>query len=507
MAEINTSKQDDQTIDEILRYGFEVKPSPRWPKYISMRLALNISLNIQTPPSENFDVIDELGVGIALKQLTGKGQSEDGDGQQDMNDAVKALLSEYHNIDLFIDEKQYRQLLQRHIRRGLHEIRTTWKRSHDFASWLNEELLSPIAKYNNPDTEQSELSNNEKLLTALSEVGIKAEIQELINGSRIDRYLLKLSEIHGYDLLKRSLEKIGFLLGLGDQGVFLNHTTEAKVIALDIPRPQQSWKIIDSSGLFDWATHAHQAELPVWLGEDVLGNGFEFDLADAPHLMIAGTTGSGKSVSLHALILSLLLTQSPTELQFAFIDPKLVELSQYQEIPHLYGDAIAHHFTDAMELLGLLIDEMEKRNHLFNEMGVSNLVEAVKQGKSNLPRIVVVIEELADLMSNSKEIESPLVRLAQKARSTGIHLVVATQRPDSATFSGLLRSNIPGRIALRVQKGTESRIILDETGAEKLLGAGDMLVKIASQSATRVHGAYINQTDIQRAIQEIKNKV
>jgi len=506
MAEINTSKTDDQTIDDILRYGFEVNPSPKWPKYISMRLALNISLNIKTPPDKKFDKIDSQGAGIALKQLTGKGQSEDIDGQQDMNDAIRALLSSYHNEDLFVDEKRYRLLLQRHIRRGLHEIRTTWKRSHDFASWLNEELLSHVAKSNTQHSDQLLLTNNEKLLEALREVGIHAEIENVINGSRIDRYLLKLPEVHAYDLLKRSLEKIGFLLGLGDQGVFLNNTTEAKVIALDIPRSKQSWKIIGSSGLFDWATQPHKAVLPVWLGEDVLGKGFEFDLSDTPHLMIAGTTGSGKSVCLHALILSLLQTKSPVELQLALIDPKLVELSQYQNIPHLYGDAVAHHFADTMELLEQLIEEMENRNQLFSEIGASNIQDAIHLGKS-LPRIVVVIEELADLMSESKEIEAPLVRLAQKARSTGIHLVVATQRPDSATFSGLLRSNIPGRIALRVQKSTESRIILDDVGAEKLLGAGDMLVKIASQTPTRVHGAFINQNDIKRTIEEIKNKV
>ena len=506
MAEINTSILDEQTIDEVLRYGFEVSPSPKWPKYIPMRLALNISLNIQTFPDEKFDEIDEPGPGIALKQLTGKGQTEDIDGQQDMNDAIRALLSEYHDEDLFIDEKRYRLLLQRHIRRGLHEIRTTWKRSHDFASWLHEELLSHIIKNNTQDLEQSALTSNENLLEALSEAGIRAEVENIINGSRIDRYLLKLPELHAYDLLKRSLEKVSFLLGLGDQGAFLSNTTEAKVIALDIPRPKQSWKMIDSSGLFDWGSQPHQADLPIWLGEDVLGNGFAFDLVDAPHLMIAGTTGSGKSVSLHALILSLLLTKSPTELQFAFIDPKLVELSQYQNIPHLYGDAIAHHFSDAMELLGELIEEMDRRNQLFSEMGVSNIKEAIQLGKS-LPRIVVVVEELADLISESKEIEDPLVRLAQKARSTGIHLVVATQRPDSVTFSGLLRSNIPGRIALRVQKSTESRIILDEVGAEKLLGAGDMLVKVASQSSTRVHGAFISQDDIKRTIKEIQNEV
>jgi len=152
-----------------------------------------------------------------------------------------------------------------------------------------------------------------------------------------------------------------------------------------------------------------------------------------------------------------------------------------------------------------LVDEMERRNQLLRDAGVSNLTEALQQRKLQLPRIVVVIEELADLMMQSRELEAPLVRLAQKARSTGIHLVLATQRPDSVTFSGLLRTNIPSRIALRVQKNTESRIILDEMGAEQLLGSGDMLVKIpqVSTNAIRVHGAYISQDDIKLCLRNL----
>jgi S-DNA-T family DNA segregation ATPase FtsK/SpoIIIE len=156
-----------------------------------------------------------------------------------------------------------------------------------------------------------------------------------------------------------------------------------------------------------------------------------------------------------------------------------------------------------MLLLNGLVEEMERRNQILGKLGASNLAEAQKHHHVSLPRIVVIVEELADLMMQSKDIETPLVRLAQKARSTGIHLVLATQRPDAITFSGLLRSNIPGRIALRVQKSSESKIILDETGAEKLLGAGDMLVKVGSNNVTRVHGAYITADDIKQAIHRV----
>jgi S-DNA-T family DNA segregation ATPase FtsK/SpoIIIE len=299
---------------------------------------------------------------------------------------------------------------------------------------------------------------------------------------------------------------LAFRLGLQQEGVFIHATSEPKVVGMDIPRQRQHWKSIDASRLPKWAEQEKgNSRLAVWLGEDVLGNDFSFDLVDAPHLLIAGTTGSGKSVCLHALLLSLLWTQSKDSLQLALIDPKQVELAQYERIPHLYSKGVVHLITDVMELLEQLVDEMERRNQLLREAGVSNLTEALQQRKLQLPRIVVVIEELADLMMQSRELETPLVRLAQKARSTGIHLILATQRPDSVTFSGLLRTNIPSRIALRVQKNTESRIILDEMGAEQLLGSGDMLVKIpqVSTNAIRVHGAYISQDDIKLCLRNL----
>lgn len=504
MADIYTSAQDEQTIDDILRHGFDVDPSPaKWPKYISLRLALAKSLNIATPPDDSFDRIDKKGSEYDLGQVTGLSKDEDNIGSLDFDDALCGLLSVYHTEDLFADPKQYRVFLQRHIRRGLHEIRTTWKRSHDFAAWLRQEVFSASLISSHEPTPIHGEFDEQSILSALTEAGIRAEIKQVIEGSRINRYDLLLPEIQSFDLLRRSQDKLGFLLGLDNEGVFINPTGEPKVVALDIPRSKKYWKPVSPARLRDWAAQPHTGILPVWLGEDVLGKDFSFDLADAPHLLIAGTTGSGKSVTLHALILSLLYTQSPEDVRLALIDPKLVELGQYQGIPHQYGEEIAHLVSDAMQLLNGLVEEMERRNQILGKLGASNLAEAQKHHQVSLPRIVVIVEELADLMMQSKDIEIPLVRLAQKARSTGIHLILATQRPDASTFSGLLRSNIPGRIALRVQKSSESKIILDETGAEKLLGAGDMLVKVASNNITRVHGAYITADDIKQATHRV----
>ena len=244
-------------------------------------------------------------------------------------------------------------------------------------------------------------------------------------------------------------------------------------------------------------------KLPVWIGTDVVNQPYFFDLADTPHLFVAGTTGSGKSVCLHAVIISLLerMAATPQRIQFALIDPKEVELSVYENLPNLFmGKVFGEDAAEVMELLRHLVEEMNERNVLFRSIGVTNIDEALSKGEE-LPRIVVVIEELADLVMSSKEIQADIIRLAQKARSAGIHLVLATQRPDSQVFSGLLRSNIPSRIALSVQKSTESKIILDDIGAEKLLGHGDMLVKLNSEAVPkRVHGVFVNRDDSVQAV-------
>ncbi len=503
MADIQTSQEDEKTIDLVLAYGFDVHQSPRWPKYIPLRLALAKSMQVEAVPSSEFDKIDVRGSEYGLQQLTGFGLPGDEDGSQDFDDAIRALLSILHQDDFFSDQAGYRTWLQRHVRRGLKDIRTSWRRGDNFISWMEEELFSGV---NQIDLFSHDDINAETIITALKEIGVKAEIQQKIQGPRIDRYQLQIANIRHFDILTKGLDKLGFLLGLDKKGVFLQATNEPKVIGLDVPRQKSAWKIVQASNISQWASNTDSSKLEVWLGHDVLGNDVQFDLTEAPHVLVAGTTGSGKSITLHAILLSLLWSKSADELQVALIDPKLVELKNYQKIPHLYGEGVAHSINESMDLLEDLIIEMERRNQLLSEVGAANLQEALHTNKLNLPKIVVVIEELADLMMESKDIETPLVRLAQKARSTGIHLVLATQRPDAATFTGLLRSNIPGRIALRVQKSSESKIILDNVGAEKLLGSGDMLVKISSGEAHRVHGAYITTDDIKSCIKHIRRE-
>ena len=507
MADVITSSADEHLIDEIINYGLE---TPRLPKYAALRIALARSLRMEIPPDADYENPPaEKGSEYRLPVLTGLTKSRDNEGnEQDFDDAVRALLSVYHDIDLFLPEHEgrYKKLLQAHIRRGLQEIRATWTRSHDFLAYLQEDLFAGLG---GAHQEAEAGFDDDALRAALAEIGVRAEIRERLPGPRLDRYLIHLTDLNHFDALQRGLPKLALSLGLQQEGIFLSDTDQARLVGLDVPRKPVSWRRINAARLAQWArSEAPQGmQLPVWLGSDVIGEDFAFDLAEAPHLLIAGTTGSGKSVTLHAILGSLLRTQAADALQLALIDPKQVELNHYADLPRLFGGNIAHQVGEASDLLDALVTEMEERNRKLKDAGARNVQEGIKSGALRLPRIVVVVEELADLLLQSRELETPLVRLAQQARSVGIHLVLATQRPDAATFTGLLRSNIPSRIALRVQKATESRIILDEGGAEKLLGKGDMLVKWTGMNGpTRVHGAYMSEDDVRAAVRDFQNR-
>jgi len=336
------------------------------------------------------------------------------------------------------------------------------------------------------------------LLKKLKDIGLAAEIRDSAVGSRLIRYRLFLSDSGDLSLLGGCIDKLEFSLGVGS--INLYQADEPQTCYLEIPRKQADWQAVTIEQ-FDGASHGFCASsllLPVSPGVDVIGNPVVFDLADAPHLLVGGTTGSGKSVCINALLLSLFLASRNRPIKLALIDPKQVEFSLWQNCGLLYAD-IATSISAVINLLDQLVAEMEKRYTKFAELGVKNLVEARERGFDG-GWIVVAVDELADLVMQGKpgkNAEEKLVQLAQKARSAGIHLILATQRPDAKTFSGLLRSNCPARIALKVQKSTESGIILDETGAESLLGKGDMLIKGVGLKMQRAHGYFIPTKEIE----------
>lgn len=493
MADIYTSHDDENIVEQVKTYGFR---TPKAPKYRVLRLALAKSLSMETPPNDDLDTLIGRGSEYSLEQITGYSKAEN-DSVLDYDDAVRAILSVYHNEDLFGSDSLYKKLLQRHIRRGLREIRTSWNRSHSFINWLREELIleSPL---DNESTDKNAVTQ-ENLEAALKEIGLTVQIKEIKQGIRLTKYALYLTNIHHLDVLKKGLSKLSFRLGVPDDSVTLEIGSEAGIANLFIPRAPEFWRIVSPQRLHEWAARERTEKLPVWLGCTIMGDDFSMDLAEAPHVLIAGATGSGKTVCLHSMLCSLMRILTSSQVQFALIDPKGTEFSLYGKLPNLFGGQIARNIVEASDILNALVEEMEKRNQHFVQLGVRNYEEA--SIKIQLPRIVAVVEELADLLLQSRDLETPLVRLAQKARSAGIHLILATQRPDAATFSGLLRSNIPVRIALRVQKYTESNIILDQKGAEVLLGKGDMLVKLTDRpDPIRLHGAKLTDDDIAQAI-------
>ena len=497
MADIYTGGDDEETIRLVLEKGLAVRNVPKWSV---LRLALAHSLHIATPPSESLDRIEDRknGSEYHLEQVTGRGLGSGADHEptQDYDAATRALLSVYHDTDLLADTNAYKRLLQRHIRRGLREFRTGWRVGHDFHDFLYQELFSQ-----HQGSLAQELTLTEELERGLTEIGVRGDIQKTLRGPRLTRFQLHLPDVNDLDRLKRGLEKLSFSLGLQEQGIFTAPTRESKVIGLDVPRPRDTWETIPGSRLVEWiASHGPEGGLPVWPGVDVLGEPVMLDLARAPHLLVGGTTGSGKSVCLHALLVSLLRGPSRDRLQLCLIDPKRVEFEAYKGLRGLYGEEVFSDSESALSTLQALVDEMDERIVRLAELGARDIAEAHAKGAKNLPYIAVFVEELADLLMQSRASEEPLVRLAQKARATGIHLVLATQRPDAATFSGLLRSNIPARIALTVQKASESKIILDRTGAERLTGMGDMLVATGQAEPVRVHGVRVMADDIAAAV-------
>jgi len=230
------------------------------------------------------------------------------------------------------------------------------------------------------------------------------------------------------------------------------------------------------------------------------------DIEKMPHMLVAGATGSGKSVAIHSLIISLLYKNSPATLRFGMIDPKRVELSVYKNIPHLIAPVI----TDGKKAVGLFrwaIQEMERRYEILLEAGARDIGSYNQKNDPPLPFIVLIVDELADLMAAyGKEIESSIVRLAQMARATGIHLIVSTQRPSVEVITGLIKANITARVALQVASQVDSRTILDMAGAEKLLGGGDMLfVSSEFSKPKRIQGAYISEDEIKKVAQFIED--
>ncbi len=350
--------------------------------------------------------------------------------------------------------------------------------------------------------------NRERLDTTLHSFGVNASITGVTRGPTVTRYDLELEA--GVKLNKLTNLANDLALSLGVASVRIAPIPD-KISTVGVEVPNKLVSTVYLRDILDSAAFRKAAsKLSFALGEDIGGNPVVGNIAKLPHLLIAGTTGSGKSVCMNSLILSLLYKATPEEVRLIMIDPKMVELGIYNGIPHLFIPVV----TDPKKAAGALqwaVVEMLKRYRLFSEVGVRDLAGYNKHQKSledgqTLPQVVIVIDELADLMLvASKEVEESICRVAQMGRASGMHLVIATQRPSADVITGLMKANIPSRIAFAVSSAMESRIILDAQGAEKLVGQGDMLyAPIGSGKPQRIQGAFVSDEERERVIQFIK---
>ncbi len=270
--------------------------------------------------------------------------------------------------------------------------------------------------------------------------------------------------------------------------------------------PQDEFKTVDFNDIMNSAGRV-KGELPICLGADILGRPVFADLAKMPHLLVGGTTGSGKSVGLNTFILSLMAAKKPNELKFIMVDPKRIEFSVYNNQKYM-GYKVITESEEAVSIIAALVDEMESRYDKLEKSFTKNIKDYNEQTEEKLmPYIVCVIDEFADLMATDKQVEKNIQRLAQKARACGIHLILATQRPSVDVVTGVLKANFPTRLAYKVASNADSRTILDCGGAEKLIGRGDALFLAGDGKLQRIHGAYLPDSEIKKIVDEYRADV
>ncbi|VPC88944.1 DNA translocase, cell division protein [Streptococcus pneumoniae] len=363
--------------------------------------------------------------------------------------------------------------------------------------------------------EKKIVRENIKILEAtFASFGIKVTVERAEIGPSVTKYEVKPAV--GVRVNRISNLSDDLALALAAKDVRIEAPIPGKSL-IGIEVPNSDIATVSFRELWEQSQTKAENFLEIPLGKAVNGTARAFDLSKMPHLLVAGSTGSGKSVAVNGIIASILMKARPDQVKFMMVDPKMVELSVYNDIPHLLIPVVTNP-RKASKALQKVVDEMENRYELFAKVGVRNIAgfnAKVEEFKSQseykqipLPFIVVIVDELADLMMvASKEVEDAIIRLGQKARAAGIHMILATQRPSVDVISGLIKANVPSRVAFAVSSGTDSRTILDENGAEKLLGRGDMLFKpIDENHPVRLQGSFISDDDVERIVNFIKTQ-
>ncbi|EKS17212.1 DNA translocase ftsK [Streptococcus urinalis FB127-CNA-2] len=375
--------------------------------------------------------------------------------------------------------------------------------------------LFTLDKPKNQNKEKSLVRKNIKVLEdTFKSFGIDVKVERAEIGPSVTKYEIKPAV--GVRVNRISNLADDLALALAAKDVRIEAPIPGKsLIGIEVPNSEIA--TVSFRELWEQSNTSSDKLLEVPLGKAVNGTARSFDLTKMPHLLVAGSTGSGKSVAVNGIISSILMKAKPDQVKFLMVDPKMVELSVYNDIPHLLIPVVTNP-RKASKALQKVVYEMENRYELFSHFGVRNIAgynakveefnKKSEQKQIPLPLIVVIVDELADLMMvASKEVEDAIIRLGQKARAAGIHMILATQRPSVDVISGLIKANVPSRIAFAVSSGTDSRTILDENGAEKLLGRGDMLFKpIDENHPVRLQGSFISDDDVERIVNFIKDQ-
>ena len=394
------------------------------------------------------------------------------------------------------------------------EVNFTPKESFDYK--LPTISLFAPDKPKNQSKEKKIVRENIKILEeTFASFGIRAAVERAEIGPSVTKYEVKPAV--GVRVNRISNLADDLALALAAKDVRIEAPIPGKsLVGIEVPNSEIA--MVTFRELWEQSKTDDKKFLEIPLGKAVNGSVRTFDLAKMPHLLVAGSTGSGKSVAVNGIIASILMKARPDEVKFMMVDPKMVELSVYNDIPHLLIPVVTNP-RKASRALQKVVDEMENRYELFSKVGARNIAgynaKVAEYNASQpeykqipLPLIVVIVDELADLMMvASKEVEDAIIRLGQKARAAGIHMILATQRPSVDVISGLIKANVPSRIAFAVSSGTDSRTILDENGAEKLLGRGDMLFKpIDENHPVRLQGSFISDEDVEHIVTFVKNQ-
>ena len=476
---------------------------------ISLVLVFNTSLS-RIVGDESFFAKIFKPFGLFFKNLFSNSEVEDGnEGKKFVSDAKEEILNAWQKKEVKLNEVEEEEeektvslakaLAQKNAPKIQEKI--VWPKRTIKIDMPLELLNNKFAKAIGGDTEVNAL----KIHKTLEKFGIEVEMGETKVGPTVTQYTFRPAE--GVKLSRITTLNNDLSLSLAAHPIRIEAPIPGKSL-VGVEVPNRTKAIVGLREILeDQAFKDRKNNLFVALGKDVSGTAWLYDLSRMPHLLVAGATNSGKSVCLNAIIVSLLYQNNPDDLRFIMVDPKRVELPTYNGIPHLLTPVI----TDVNKTINALkwcLNEMERRYDVLNKAGKRNIQSYNQTAKEKLPYIVFIIDELADfMMTAGKDMEAAIIRLAQMSRAIGIHLILATQRPSVDVITGLIKANIPTRIAFSVASLVDSKTILDSSGAEKLLGQGDMLFMTAEFSKPkRIQGAYLSDNEINDVVNYIKEK-